>query len=207
MDSKIGTPWKHNIQANAIILSGGAGKRFGGKEKAFLSDGNKTIIKKKIDLLKPLVEKIIIVTNQPDLYKNLDAEIVMDKKRGIGPLMGLYCGLKASSKKINFVTTSDTPFIFSELIEYLLTQCSAFDAVVPVGRSGLEPLCAVYSKKCIPAIRKMMPKRQIRAFYQDIKINYISKEVIHEIDPEELSFFNINTENDYRKFLLLSTKK
>jgi len=201
MDNTIGTTGEYNIQANAIILSGGAGKRIGGKEKAFLPDGKKSFIERKINLIKPFVNKIIIVTNQPELYQNLDAGIVTDNEKGIGPLMGLYCGLKASDQELNFITTSDTPFLSPELVEYLLNQSGTVDAVVPNGEKGLEPLCAVYSKNCIPSIEKVMNQRKVRSFFEYIKILYISKEIIQKIDPEGLSFFNINSEDDYSKFL------
>ena len=53
---------------NAIILAGGKNSRMGGENKAFLEIEGKPIIRRLIDTLRPLVNEIIIVTNDPEKY-------------------------------------------------------------------------------------------------------------------------------------------
>ena len=191
---------------NAIVLSGGIGTRMGGREKAFLKIGRDTFISRKIRLLKPLFNKIIIVTNNPRLYRGLGVKIVKDREGGVGPLMGLYTGLKASSAKYNFVTTSDTPFLKTELVRYLIKNIDDYDVVVPEWHGMIEPLCAVYSKKCIPYIKKVMDKnRRVNSFYKFSKVKFISEHELKKIDLEGISFFNVNTSSDYEEALRKET--
>jgi molybdopterin-guanine dinucleotide biosynthesis protein A len=185
---------------NAIILSGGKGSRLGGKEKAFLKLGSDTFIGRKIKILKPFFEEIIVVTNNPKLYAGLKVKIVKDEKESVGPLMGLYCGLKGSSADLNFVTTPDTPFLKPEIIRYLIKNVDDYDAIVPRWDGMAEPLCAVYSKKCIPYIKKAMSgNRRINSFYEFSKVKFIPECELKKIDPQGISFFNVNTPSDYRE--------
>lgn len=189
-----------NKKMNAIILSGGAGSRLGGKEKAFLKLGDDTFVGRKIKMLKPLFEEIIVVTNNPQLYVGLKVKIIKDEKEGAGPLMGLYCGLKGSSADLNFVTASDTPFLKTELVRYLIKNADDYDVVVPQWHGMTEPLCAVYSKRCIPYIEKVIGENgRINSFYKFSKVKFISERELKKTDPEGISFFNVNTPSDYQK--------
>ena len=47
----------------AILLAGGASKRMGGENKAFIKINGKTIIEREIEILEPLFDRIIIVNN------------------------------------------------------------------------------------------------------------------------------------------------
>ena len=78
--------------SSAIILSGGKSLRMAEKDKAFLQIGQKSLILAKLDFLRTMFEKIIIVTNKPEDYHNFPAKIVTDQKPETGPLMGLYSG-------------------------------------------------------------------------------------------------------------------
>jgi len=222
---------------NAIILSGGKGSRLGNKiplnppfvkgeegglegrhqityegqnvyatEKAFLTLGKETFMERKIKKLKPLFEEIIIVTNAPLLYSEMGVRVIKDEKEGVGPLMGLYCGLKNSSSDYNFVTTSDTPFLKIELVQYLIEKVDGYDALVPKWRGMTEPLCAIYSKRCIPHIEKVMGER-VTAFYKYVNAKLLTEKVLKKIDPEGLSFFNVNTPEDYNNMKDISRKE
>jgi len=184
---------------NAIILSGGKGSRIGYREKAFLKLGKDTFIGRKIKLLKQFFEEIIIVANKPGLYKSLGVKVVKDEKEGVGPLMGLYTGLKNSSAKLNFATTSDTPFLKKNLIQYLIKNAKGCDVLVPRWQGNIEPLCAVYSRRCIPYIKRALKYGSVRSFYRSVNVKYVSQSIIKKIDPRGLSFFNVNTLKDYDK--------
>ncbi len=194
-------------KTNAIVLSGGKALRLAGQEKAFLKIGPKSLIELKIDFLRPLFSRIILVTNNPADYSHLGVETVADEKADIGPLMGIYCGLKYSGSEYNFVTTCDTPFLQKPLVEHLINSTRGFDVVVPRWNDNLEPLCAVYSTRCLEHIKVTMEtKRKVIAFFDKIKVKYVPTETIRQFDQEGMSFFNINTLADYQKALQIYDK-
>jgi molybdopterin-guanine dinucleotide biosynthesis protein A len=71
------------------------------------------------------------------------------------------------------------------------------DLVVYRNKMDLEPLHAVYSKNCLPIFEEIMQKNlRIIELVQHVKVRYLNSEEIKRYDPENLSFFNINTEAD-----------
>ena len=187
---------------DAIILSGGKQSRMGGREKAFLEIGGKSLIERKVNLLSGIFSRIILVTNNPVAYEHLGVGLVSDEKEGFGPLMGLCSGLEKSESEYCFVTTSDTPFVQEGLIKHLKAAAAGFDAVVPLWNGYYEPLCAVYSRMCIEHIRKTLEtERKVISFYDKVNVNSIPMETVQQFDMEGISFFNINTDQDYEEAL------
>lgn len=183
---------------NAIILSGGKATRMGGIDKAFLTLEGKTLIERKLELLTSAgFSRIYIVTNKPEQYEQFSVTLVKDREQGFGPLMGLYSGLKASTAESNLVTTVDTPFLGPALLEELTVPLPDVDARVAVWRGMTEPLLAVYKQSCVPAIEASFPRRRIISFYDKVTVRYFPEARIREIDPEGLSFFNINSWEEY----------
>jgi molybdopterin-guanine dinucleotide biosynthesis protein A len=73
-----------------------------------------------------------------------------------------------------------------------------FDAVVPRMDWMLEPLHALYSKNCLPAIHKAIghDQHQILKCFAELRIRYVDEEELRIWDPELKSFFNINKPQD-----------
>jgi len=172
---------------NAIILAGGKATRLSGKNKALLKIGNQTFIEHEVRVLKPLFGRILVITK--------------DEKPGLGPLMGLYTGLKESRARYNFVMGCDAPLIQPALIKYLMSQAKGFDAVVPRWEGRPQPLCAVYSRGCVKLIEKAFAEGalSVRSFYKYAKVRFIPKKEIVEYDAQGKSFFNVNTKADYKR--------
>ena len=72
--------------------------------------------------------------------------------------------------------------------------------LIPKVGDSLEPLHAVYSKNCIAPIQKLLERgnHRIIDFFPQVKVKYVEEE-LNRFDPEHLSFFNINTQNDLDK--------
>lgn len=197
--------------ATAVILSGGRGLRINGREKGLLSINGKSFIEHKIGLLSPHFDDILLVVNQPELYRSLDVRIVADDMPYSGVLGALLTALENCRKGYAFVTTSDTPFLMPEIAQYLMNAATgvtkgvrhgtaAADGVVAVWNRKIEPLCAVYSTRCAAFIRQVLDKKRIRAFYPLARIVFADEAEIRRIDPEGKSFININTSGDYGKY-------
>jgi molybdopterin-guanine dinucleotide biosynthesis protein A len=73
--------------------------------------------------------------------------------------------------------------------------------VVPKINGYYEPLCAVYTKSCLKTIQKKIKKNQlsIKEIYSEFRLNEVDEDELKMIDPDLISFFNINTKNDYNK--------
>ncbi len=189
------------LKANAIILAGGKNSRMEGQDKAFLEIAGRPLIELIIDKLRGLVKDIIVVTNRPERYAAYPVKLASDDMPGVGPLMGLYCGLKASSAKYNFVAACDMPFLNAGLVKYMIDNSDAYDALVPEIDNQLHPLCGLYSRDCLPVIEEMLKqdRRDVRSIFPKLKVRYLAKEELAKFDPDLLSLVNINTKDEYKK--------
>lgn len=186
----------------AIILSGGKASRMDGQDKAFLKIDNEPIISTQLRALKKLFKKIIIVTNSPRKYRNLrDIEIIPDIIPHLGPLGGIYSGLKASSSFYNFVVACDMPYIDIGFIAYMYKKSYFYDAVVPKINKRYEPLYCFYSKNCLEFIKQLLDKKmfKIKELFSRIKVKEIIGEEIRQFALGAKIFTNINTKEDLKK--------
>ena len=182
-----------------IILAGGENKRFNGSQKAFMPVDGKPIIAHIIRAFKDLFDEIIVVTNSPLLYLHWNISIVKDIYPVRSSLTGIHAGLFYTKTPYAFITACDTPFIQPALIQHILKNVQpTYDVVIPRTRAGFEPLCAVYSKRCLQRIDQLMlqKKHKIQSFFHTVTVKTISEATLRSIDPELLSFFNINTPQD-----------
>ncbi len=190
------------LMGSAVILAGGDSKRFG-YPKAFLKLGNKMIIELIINRLSGHFAEIIVVTDQPAPLSHLPVKITGDiiTKCAKSSLRGLHAGLSASSNQDNFVLACDMPFIKMDLIRYMHSHLTGYDAVIPRLGSYLQPLHAFYDKSCVNSIEKNLQegKYKISELYGVLKIEYIDREIINFYDPEQIAFFNVNNYDDYIK--------
>jgi molybdopterin-guanine dinucleotide biosynthesis protein A len=185
---------------SGIILAGGLNTRMGGKNKAFLSVGSQTIVDRLYSSFQGLFDEVLLVTNNPIQYLSLDLMIVTDLFPVRSPLAGIHSGLFHASAPHAFITACDTPFLKKELIMALLEEIEPkWDVIIPVTEKGNEPLCAIYSKRCIKPIERQLknePSRIVK-FFPRVKVKEIPEAQLRSTDPHLISFFNINTPEDF----------
>ena len=149
-----------------------------------------------------IFDETIIVTNDIAEFTGYDSMIASDIDPSRCALAGLYTGIFHASFHRVFVMACDTPFMKPEVIEYILEQADgSHDVVVPEAEGGLEALAAVYSRNCLPLIRKNLDRKMymIKKFYVKNRTKVIPREEMRKIDPAMKSFFNINTPEDLEK--------
>jgi len=189
------------INATGIILAGGKNTRMG-ENKAFLEIDAERLIDKTMNLYRQIFADIIIVTNDPLSYIEFtDAAIATDIYKGKGPLGGIYTGLFYSKSDYAFVCPCDMPFLNKGFVEYLLAQTGKYDVIVPALAEGYQPLHAVYSRNCLPSIKRLllMDKLKITGFYRDMRVLAISEEQIRPFNEDGRLFQNLNTPEDMEK--------
>lgn len=188
-----------------IILSGGKSTRMGGENKAFLSINGEFVIDRVLKIFKKLFDEIIVVTNSPLEYLDYDVHIVTDIIKGKAALGGIYTGLFYASSEHCFVSACDMPFMDQRFIEYMIGKIEGHDIIVPHASDGLQPLHAIYSKKCIPLIKKLIDRDElkIRILYKKMNTLTLPADTITSFDPDERMFLNINSAEDLKHIVAI----
>ena len=194
----------------AIVLAGGKNRRLG-RSKALETIVGKSLIGRVVERLEPLTSQILVVTSreQPDLPVACKAEILVDIYPGKGPLGGIYTGLLASRSSHSFVVACDMPFLNTQLLRYMIELSHEFDIVIPRLEEGMvEPLHAVYSKKCLGNIKAQLEgsELEVYALLKKVSVRYVERAECQKFDPQLLSFFNINCQTDLDQAVMLATK-
>ena len=189
------------MQVSGIILAGGKNTRIK-TEKAFIQLSDKTtLIQSTLELFKKIFPEIIIVTNNPGAYFKFGTTVVEDLIKDKGPLGGIFSGLCFSTSQVNFVVGCDMPFLNPDLLNYILQKPEEYDVVIPETRGKAETLFARYSKNSLPVILSHMLRDELKIqdVLTELNVLKIKSGEIERFDPEHLSFFNINTQEDLKK--------
>lgn len=171
----------------------------GGKNKALLSTGGQTIMDRLYNTLRGSFDEVLLVTNNPLQYLSWDLTIVTDIFPIRSSLAGIHAGLFYASAPHAFITACDTPFLKTDLIRALLAELEPKqDVIMPVTGKGNEPLCAIYSKRCIKPIERQLKNKDTKIvnFFPKVRVKEIPERELRSADPRLVSFFNINTPQD-----------
>ena len=180
------------------ILAGGKSLRFG-KNKALQEFGGKRFIERAIESLRPFCDPVMVVANEIEPYLDTSGAVALDIIPHQGPLGGIYTALVFSPAEWVLVKATDMPFLVPEMASLLIGSKEGFDAVVPKLKDYYEPLLAMYNRRCIPAIARQLQqpdKRQVFGFYQEVRVRTLAEEEWRKVDPDALSFKNVNTPSD-----------
>jgi molybdopterin-guanine dinucleotide biosynthesis protein A len=202
-DETVGKLASHLI--TSIVLAGGKGRRLG-KDKLQEVVGGRPLLQRVIDSLSPISEQILVVTAQGQNRPAIQATqskvaSVPDIYPGRGALGGIYTGLTTTKSQYSLVVAADMPFLNPDLLQHLVSVAPGFDVVMPRIDGEIEPLHAVYSRDCLPAIQEQIERNQlqIRIFLERVRVRYVELAEIDRFDPRHMSFFNVNTPEDLTK--------
>ena len=200
------------MSTTSIVLAGGRGSRLG-REKYAESVAGRSLIERVIERLGPISAEILVVISQRQSkasfasYKG--ARTVVDLHPGRGPLAGIYSGLTHSSSFNNVVVGCDMPFLNRDLLRCMIGLVPGFDVVMPRIGDYTEPLHAVYTKQCLPAMKGLIEQghRKIGDLFNLVRVRYVEREEIEFFDPEHVSFFNVNTREDLERARALAARE
>ncbi len=180
-----------------FILLGGKSSRYG-SNKAFVEIEGVRLVDRVARVMKSIFHRIVLLTNTPEEYAYLQTPMVEDLIKGFGPMGGIYTGLMTLSDEVGFFVACDMPFLSESLIRHMVDVRDDFDVVVPRMDWMLEPLHALYSKKCLPVIRETIrqDQHQILKCFAELRVRFVDEEELRLWDPELRSFFNINKPQD-----------
>jgi molybdopterin-guanine dinucleotide biosynthesis protein A len=190
---------------SGIILAGGSSTRLG-QDKAMIEIQGEPLIQRVARTISTLVDQVILVTNRPETLAFLGLPMVQDIYPGVGTLGGLHAGLDAIQTTYGLAVGCDMPFLNVGLLRYMISLCqgtdktdvSGYDVVIPRVGQYLEPLHAIYARSCQHAFQKHILSKQyrIRYAFEGMRIRYVQEREILEYDPQQHSFFNVNTSED-----------
>lgn len=198
------------MKPTSIVLAGGKSLRFG-RNKALEAICGKSLIECVVQRLKPITGQILIVTSKEltDLPVADMVEVLTDVYPNKGPLGGIYTGLLAAKSSHSIVVACDMPFLNAELLCYMIELSHNFDAVVPRLEEGMvEPLHAIYAKSCLGSMKTQLGSNQLRvnSLLNKLRVKYVERAECQRLDPQLLSFFNINSQSDLDRAMALAAK-
>lgn len=176
------------------VQAGGRSSRMG-RDKALLTLDGVPLIERVLQRVAELGQELLITTNDLQSYAYLGVRMVADPVPGAGALPGLLTALRAAKHDRVLVVGCDMPFLSRPLLDRLAELAPQAEAVLPRDGERYEPLVAVYSRSCIPAIEHSLAagKRRMISFLSQVKLITIDSIELDELDPQRLSFFNVNT--------------
>ncbi|MDP2726350.1 MAG: molybdenum cofactor guanylyltransferase [Dehalococcoidia bacterium] len=192
----------------AIVLAGGLSTRLG-RDKVFLEMEGRTLLERVVARLSSMFRDILVVTSQRGregiekrgLQLGREISLITDLYPSKGSLGGIYSGLAMSPASHNLVVACDMPFLNERLLAYMIQQMPDFDVIIPRLEGVLEPLHAIYSKSCLGPMKSLLDNDHLKIIdlFPQMRVRYIEEEEITPLDPQRLSFFNINTTADFQR--------
>ena len=194
----------------AVLLAGGKGRRMG-EDKRFLHVGEDTLLGRSLAVLRSLFSNVLVVIAQDSPPLQAEVPVVRDLVPDSGSLGGLYTGLQEASSDHVFAVACDMPFLDPKVVQYVVGLKEDSDIVMARLENGLQPMHALYSKRCLPVIEEMVRTRHLKiqeiVSHPSLKVRLITEVELSRIDPGGRSFLNVNTPSDLEAARVLDERQ
>ncbi|MGE2719739.1 molybdenum cofactor guanylyltransferase [Mycolicibacterium celeriflavum] len=177
-----------------IILAGGASRRMG-RDKATLPYDGTTLVERMVSVLKPRCAPLFVIAAPGQALPSLDAEILRDEIRGVGPLLATGRGLRAAADagaELAFVSAVDMPLLTPDLIDELAGPAVRLRADVVLPWDGRDHyLAGIYRTALADRVAALVAagERSMRALVERVDTQRI-------VMPKQRALTNINTAAD-----------
>lgn len=191
----------------AAVLLGGHARRFGGTDKSALLIDGETILVRTVRLLHQLTPHVFAVGDTHGSAVAAGLRVVPDAIPDAGALGGIYTAIQESPCERTLVVGCDMPFLSQAFLAHLAHVDA--DVVMPRGRHGYEPLCAIYGRAAAPGIRARLERGERHAARAPENVRWVevSPEEVAAYDPHGLLFVNVNTPHDYERARRMSATR
>jgi len=166
-----------------------------GRDKALLDLGSGPLALRAAELVAHVCGSATLV-GDPARYLALGLPVIPDNQPGLGPLSGIEAALAATPSDWNLIVACDMPSLNPSIFESLFTAAAGADCALPRHPEGhVEPLCAVYHRRCHPVILQALAQgtRKVTDALAPLAVRYVQTA---SNDP----FTNLNTPDDVRKY-------
>jgi len=173
-----------------------------GRSKAMLLAEGETMLERQIRLLRSVASRVVIVGGRLEDSQKFGVSVAQDVVKGRGPLAGIYTALLQTRTEFNLVLGCDLPLVNRRLLGFLAARAIAAesDVTVPRSRDGrLQPLCAVYRRRALYAIRTSLAADQNKTsnFFPRVRTIAIPWRDLARAAFQPSVFDNMNTPEDY----------
>jgi molybdopterin-guanine dinucleotide biosynthesis protein A len=181
-----------------VIQAGGKSTRMGGDPKALMELGGRRIVERVLDVVRQVTERVLLVTNTPDLYAFLGLPMVPDVFPDGGSLGGIYSGLRAAPGDAAFTVACDMPFLSAPVARLVLDRAGEADVVAPRIGEQWETLHACYGKACLAPMEWRLREGRLRitGFFEDVRVLAITEAEVAAVGDPARVFMNVNTPDE-----------
>ncbi len=182
----------------AIVLAGGASRRMG-RDKATLPltgvGGYTTLVEQVVATCASRCSSVFVIAAPGQPLPALDAEILRDEVRGVGPLLATARGLRAAAAagcELAFVCAVDMPYLSADLIDALIGPAVRLRADVVLPWDGRDHyLAGVYRSALADRADELVAggERSMRALVETVDTQRV-------VMSEQRSLTNVNTPAD-----------
>jgi molybdopterin-guanine dinucleotide biosynthesis protein A len=172
-----------------------------GRDKATLALGGQSLIERVLAAIAPLDCPSFVVARQAGDHPQLGLPVCPDLHPGAGPLGGLCTALHHTTTANLLLLACDLPFLTPEFLRFLASRPGDHQALIPHSAEGPQPLCALYTQSCLPAIEAALARgeRRMNAFHAAVAVGWLEQEEWQSFDPHGLLFSNLNTPEEYAR--------
>lgn len=182
-----------------VLLAGGKSRRMG-QDKRFISIGEETLYVRSLAVLRSVFERVVVVIAQDSASIESDLPVLRDLIPECGSLGGLYTGLKQAGTEWVFAVACDMPFLDPATIKYFIELRHEADVVMAKLNNGYHPMHALYHRHCLPIIEGLIQAQDFKihrlADHPALRVRIVMPEELRPLDPQERSFYNVNTPAD-----------
>ena len=177
------------------ILCGGAGARFGNRDKPLEHLGGSPLVAHVRQRLLPQVGRIVISCNRNhETYRRWGDTTVKDERPGQGPLAGILACLDVADTEYLFVCPGDAPFLPTTLVERLTGALRRDGADIAIPHDGIrrQHLFMLLRRSLLPALRDYLAAGglSVHAFVDSVR------HVVVDCADEAGGFVNVNSPAD-----------
>jgi molybdopterin-guanine dinucleotide biosynthesis protein A len=167
-----------------------------GRDKRHLDVDGISLVENAYRILSELFSQVIISVRTPETLIP-GALHVPDVFEDSGPLGAVISTMETADYETVFVMACDIPYPPVDFIGELMSRAGGYDVVVPVDEEGrYETLFALYRRSILPELYSLLEtgEKRIRMLYPQVR-------TLELTIPQDVTLRNLNTPEDFRKFL------
>ena len=166
-----------------------------GRDKATLSHDGTTFVERIVSVLSPRCSPVFVIAAPGQPLPDLQANVLRDEVRGVGPLLATGRGLRAAAdagSELAFVCAVDMPFMSVDLIDELAERATRLGVDVVLPWDGRDHyLAGVYRTALADRVDALVAagERSMRALVDTVDTQRI-------VMATQRSLTNVNTPAD-----------
>jgi len=184
-----------------ILFAGGRSSRMGENKALLPFAGKESLSQYQYERLNEIFEHVYIGTKEPQLFNHIKDALFIDEcchPNVYAPTVGFVSAFKQlKNEKALFALPVDAPFVNKAMIDAFLTvELGDHDAIIARTKSGMHPLCGIYSRSLELPFYNMIREdnHKLGKLLKNSNVFYV------DIEDEDL-LMNVNTPDEYQKAL------